>query len=289
MAKRKRKINTVCDQSDPWKMVEFRLLERAACSIEEKKECLPIVRKGLALSFLAREEGILSLDNYLPKPVGETEGIEVEKTGPPFEFSFFEHRSYLLAFESLDTPTLREIMLRYMISSGITGKKLFEALVALQTAVWVRSGDYTNYEKEMMASLLGMEFYDEIGAIFTEGANKIEQDRRRKWKACAVCTDDQRCRHSDKERAYCAEVLQFEKTIAATEGTVLADLFQTITIPFERESGVSQFQDAISAVSLALVFKVVWDCSTRRKLQRNMSKPVLDAVYESLVIWSMGD
>ena len=126
---------------------DWRFSQRSKCSDEEKRECLKLVSELVALSNVARRNGLLSL---VP---------DAEKSS-----SFLLRKGLQLVVDGVNPQVTREVLESYILSGDYNGKELLKRCIILQGVAAIQKGLHPKVAKEFLLSFLGEESY----AIFEE-------------------------------------------------------------------------------------------------------------------------
>jgi len=126
---------------------DWRFSQKSKCSDEEKRECLDLVSELVALSKVARRNGLLSL---VP---------DAEKNS-----SFLLRKGLQLVVDGVNPQVTREVLESYILSGDYNGKKLLKRCIILEGVAAIQKGLHPKIAKEFLLSFLGEESY----AIFEE-------------------------------------------------------------------------------------------------------------------------
>lgn len=135
------------------------IADRAVCTIEEKKECQPLLHDIISYSRKARAEGLLS----------------IEKEIVHHDFPFF---SYLMQFvvDGCDPDDIENIAINTILFSGITGVELLKHCIAVEGALSILSGDTPRICQAKGMAILGLMDTRDNGII-----ESYEESRERRF------------------------------------------------------------------------------------------------------------
>jgi hypothetical protein len=133
----------------------WRFSQKIKCSNEEKRECLNLVSELIALSKVARRNGLLSLVPY-------TENNS----------SFLLRKGLQLVVDGVNPQVTREVLESYILSGDYRGKELLERCIILEGVAAIQKGLHPKVAKEFLLSFLGEESY----TIFEEEFDGRERD-----------------------------------------------------------------------------------------------------------------
>jgi flagellar motor switch protein FliG len=125
---------------------DWRFSQKSKCSDEEKRECLKLVSELIALSKVARRNGLLSLVT------------DAEKNS-----SFLLRKGLQLVVDGVNPQVTREVLESYILSGDYNGKELLKRFI-LEGVAAIQKGFHPKVTKEFLLSFLGEESY----AIFEE-------------------------------------------------------------------------------------------------------------------------
>jgi hypothetical protein len=132
-----------------------RFSQKIKCSNEEKRECLNLVSELIALSKVARRNGLLSLVPY-------TENNS----------SFLLRKGLQLVVDGVNPQVTREVLESYILSGDYCGKELLERCIILEGVAAIQKGLHPKVAKEFLLSFLGEESY----TIFEKEFNNRSRD-----------------------------------------------------------------------------------------------------------------
>ena len=118
----------------------WRFSQKIKCSSEEKRECLNLVSELIALSKVARRNGLLSLVPY-------TENNS----------SFLLRKGLQLVVDGVNPQVTREVLESYILSGDYIGKELLERCIILEGVAAIQKGLHPKVAKEFLLSFLGEE------------------------------------------------------------------------------------------------------------------------------------
>lgn len=121
--------------------------QKSKCSGEEKQECLNLVSELIALSKVARRNGLLALVPYAEK-----------------SSSFLLRKGLHLVVDGVNPQVTREVLESYILSGDYNGKDLLERCLILEGVAGIQKGLHPKVAKEYLLSFLGEESY----ALFEE-------------------------------------------------------------------------------------------------------------------------
>jgi hypothetical protein len=133
----------------------WRFSQKIKCSNEEKRECLNLVSELIALSKVARRNGLLSLVPY-------TENNS----------SFLLRKGLQLVVDGVNPQVTREVLESYILSGDYRGKELLERCIILEGVAAIQKGLHPKVAKEFLLSFLGEESY----TIFEKEFNNRSRD-----------------------------------------------------------------------------------------------------------------
>jgi hypothetical protein len=133
----------------------WRFSQKIKCSNEEKRECLNLVSELIALSKVARRNGLLSLVPY-------TENNS----------SFLLRKGLQLVVDGVNPQVTREVLESYILSGDYCGKELLERCIILEGVAAIQKGLHPKVAKEFLLSFLGEESY----TIFEKEFNNRSRD-----------------------------------------------------------------------------------------------------------------
>lgn len=116
--------------------------QKSKCSSDEKKECLALVSELVALSKVARRNGLLSLVPYAEKSA-----------------SFLLRKGLHLIVDGVNPQVTREVLESYILSGDYSGKDLLERCIILEGVAAIQKGLHPKVAKEYLLSFLGEESY----------------------------------------------------------------------------------------------------------------------------------
>jgi hypothetical protein len=133
----------------------WRFSQKIKCSSEEKRECLNLVSELIALSKVARRNGLLSLVPYTENNA-----------------SFLLRKGLQLVVDGVNPQVTREILESYILSGDYIGKELLERCIILEGLAAIQKGLHPKVAKEFLLSFLG----EESHAIFEEEFDGRDSD-----------------------------------------------------------------------------------------------------------------
>jgi len=133
----------------------WRFSQKIKCSSEEKRECLNLVSELIALSKVARRNGLLSLVPYTENNA-----------------SFLLRKGLQLVVDGVNPQVTREILESYILSGDYIGKELLERCIILEGLAAIQKGLHPKVAKEFLLSFLG----EESHAIFEEEFDGRDRD-----------------------------------------------------------------------------------------------------------------
>ena len=129
--------------------------QKSKCSNIEKQECLKLVAELIALSKVARRNGLLSLVPFAEK-----------------SSSFLLRKGLQLVVDGVNPQVTREILESYILSGDYIGKELLERCIILEGLAAIQKGLHPKVAKEFLLSFLG----EESHAIFEEEFDGRDRD-----------------------------------------------------------------------------------------------------------------
>ncbi len=129
--------------------------QKSQCSIDEKRECLGLVAELIALSKVARRNGLLSLVPYAEKNA-----------------SFLLRKGLQLVVDGVNPQVTREVLESYILSGDHHGKALLERCIILEGVSAIQKGLHPKVAKEFLLSFLGEESF----SVFEEEYEDEERD-----------------------------------------------------------------------------------------------------------------
>jgi hypothetical protein len=129
--------------------------QKSKCSDEEKQACLKLVSELIALSKVARRNGLLSLVPYAEK-----------------NSSFLLRKGLHLLVDGVNPQVTRDVLESYILSGDYSGKDLLERCIILEGVAAIQKGLHPKVAKEYLLSFLGEESY----AIFEYLQKLDDQD-----------------------------------------------------------------------------------------------------------------
>jgi len=133
----------------------WRFSQKIKCSSEEKRECLNLVSELIALSKVARRNGLLSLVPY-------TENNS----------SFLLRKGLQLVVDGVNPQVTREILESYILAGDYSGRELLERCIILEGVAAIQKGLHPKVAKEFLLSFLGEESY----TVFEEKFHGRDRD-----------------------------------------------------------------------------------------------------------------
>ena len=116
--------------------------QKSKCSSEEKRACLELVSELVALSRVARRNGLLSLVPYAEKST-----------------SFLLRKGLQLVADGVNPQVTRDVLESYILSGDYYGKDLLERCIILEGVAAIQKGLHPKVAKEYLLSFLGEESY----------------------------------------------------------------------------------------------------------------------------------
>ena len=121
---------------------DWRFGQKSKCSNQEKRECLSLVSELIALSKVARRNGLLSLVPYAEENA-----------------SFLLRKGLQLVVDGVNPQVTREVLESYILSGDYSGKELLERCIVLEGVAAIQKGLHPKVAKEFLLSFLGEESY----------------------------------------------------------------------------------------------------------------------------------
>jgi FliG C-terminal domain len=121
---------------------DWRFSQKSKCSNQEKRECLSLVSELIALSKVARRNGLLSLVPYAEENA-----------------SFLLRKGLQLVVDGVNPQVTREVLESYILSGDYSGKELLERCIVLEGVAAIQKGLHPKVAKEFLLSFLGEESY----------------------------------------------------------------------------------------------------------------------------------
>jgi hypothetical protein len=125
--------------------------QKSKCSDEEKQACLKLVSELIALSKVARRNGLLSLVPYAEK-----------------NSSFLLRKGLHLLVDGVNPQVTRDVLESYILSGDYSGKDLLERCIILEGVAAIQKGLHPKVAKEYLLSFLGEESYAIFEAKFED-------------------------------------------------------------------------------------------------------------------------
>ena len=129
--------------------------QKSQCSQDEKRECLGLVSELIALSKVARRNGLLSLVPYAEK-----------------NSSFLLRKGLQLVVDGVNPQVTRDVLESYILSGDYSGKALLERCIILEGVSAIQKGLHPKVAKEFLLSFLGEESY----SVFEEEFEDRDRD-----------------------------------------------------------------------------------------------------------------
>ena len=129
--------------------------QKSQCSQDEKRECLGLVSELIALSKVARRNGLLSLVPYAEK-----------------NSSFLLRKGLQLVVDGVNPQVTRDVLESYILSGDYSGKDLLERCLILEGVAAIQKGMHPKVAKEFLLSFLGEESY----SVFEEEYEDRDKD-----------------------------------------------------------------------------------------------------------------
>lgn len=130
---------------------DWRFSQKSKCSNEAKRECLSLVSELIALSKVARRNGLLSLVPYAEK-----------------NSSFLLRKGLQLVVDGVNPQVTREVLESYILSGDYSGKELLERCIILEGVAAIQKGLHPKIAKEFLLSFLGEESYSAFEKEFDD-------------------------------------------------------------------------------------------------------------------------
>ena len=121
---------------------DWRFSQQSKCSNQEKRECLSLVSELIALSKVARRNGLLSLVPYAEENA-----------------SFLLRKGLQLVVDGVNPQVTREVLESYILAGDYSGKELLERCIVLEGVAAIQKGLHPKVAKEFLLSFLGEESY----------------------------------------------------------------------------------------------------------------------------------
>ena len=121
---------------------DWRFSQKSKCSNQEKRECLSLVSELIALSKVARRNGLLSLVPYAEENA-----------------SFLLRKGLQLVVDGVNPKVTREVLESYILAGDYSGKELLERCIVLEGVAAIQKGLHPKVAKEFLLSFLGEESY----------------------------------------------------------------------------------------------------------------------------------
>ena len=116
--------------------------QKSRCSDEGKQACLNLVSELIALSKVARRNGLLSLVPFAEK-----------------SSSFLLRKGLHLVVDGVNPQVTREVLESYILSGDYSGKDLLERCIILEGVAAIQKGLHPKVVKEYLLSFLGEKSY----------------------------------------------------------------------------------------------------------------------------------
>lgn len=134
--------------------MDFELAQRAACTLDEKQQCIPIIKELFDISSEARTYGVLIFEEMLDER----------------EFLLKKGMSYLL--DGIDPEMVRKILYNYIYSSNATGVQLLRQILIAEGLLLIQEGCNPHLLVDVLFSYLGEEA--NADAMLSYDAMKVE-------------------------------------------------------------------------------------------------------------------
>jgi len=121
---------------------DWRFSQKSKCSNQEKRECLSLVSELIALSKVARRNGLLALVPYAEENA-----------------SFLLRKGLQLVVDGVNPQVTREVLESYILAGDYSGKELLERCIVLEGVAAIQKGLHPKVAKEFLLSFLGEESY----------------------------------------------------------------------------------------------------------------------------------
>ena len=128
--------------------------QKSKCSNIEKQECLKLVAELIALSKVARRNGLLSLVPFAEK-----------------SSSFLLRKGLHLVVDGVNPQVTREVLESYILSGDYSGRDLLERCIILEGVAAIQKGLHPKVAKEYLLSFLGEETYAVFENEFEDRTN----------------------------------------------------------------------------------------------------------------------
>ena len=116
--------------------------QKSKCSDKEKQACLKLVAELIALSKVARRNGLLSLVPYAEK-----------------SSSFLLRKGLHLVVDGVNPQVTWEVLESYILSGDYSGRDLLERCIILEGVAAIQKGLHPKIAKEYLLSFLGEASY----------------------------------------------------------------------------------------------------------------------------------
>jgi hypothetical protein len=121
---------------------DWEFSERIQCSDAEKKECMALVARVVAMANKAKRNGLLSLVQ------------EAEETP-----HFLLRKGLQLILEGVTPQVVEKTLQQYILSSNLSGKALLKRCIVTEGVLAIQNGVNPNIIKELLLSLFGEDSY----------------------------------------------------------------------------------------------------------------------------------
>jgi hypothetical protein len=148
--------------------------QKSQCSRDEKRECLGLVSELIALSKVARRNGLLSLVPYAEKNA-----------------SFLLRKGLQLVVDGVNPQVTRNVLESYILSGDYSGRELLERCIILEGVSAIQKGLHPKVAKEFLLSFLGEESYSVFEQEYENGESDSLETYLRKLEDSAAASTRQ--------------------------------------------------------------------------------------------------
>jgi hypothetical protein len=142
----------------------YQLLMETPFTADEKRECLPTIELLLELTHIARNEGLLAM----------------QEAAKQHAELFLLRKGISLATDGAEPAVVKEILQNYIASSAYHGAELLRAMLITESVLGIYAGEHPRIMTEKLHSLLGADFYEEACMYlrirpFNEGTDTMQK------------------------------------------------------------------------------------------------------------------
>jgi len=122
---------------------DWQFSQKIKCSDDEKRKCMKLISDLIAMSVMARRNGLLSL-------------IQVAEESS----SFLLKKGLQLVVDGVTPQVARNVLESYIVSGNFEGKALLERCIILEGVAAIQQGLHPKVTKEYLLSFLGEDSYE---------------------------------------------------------------------------------------------------------------------------------